>query len=64
MSSAPCIPSSTCTLWPETYLAVPKGTPCITASAIGEIARQISGREHYMPDTPGALHRPGLPRRT
>jgi hypothetical protein len=48
----------------ETYLAVPKGTPCITAPAIGEIARQISGCERYLPDTPGALHRPCLPRRT
>ena len=47
-----------------TYLALPKGTPCFAAPAIGEIARQISGREHPVPDTPDGLHRPCLPRRT
>ena len=47
-----------------TYLALPKGTPCFTAPAIAEIARQISGHEHHVPDTPDALHRPCLPRRT
>ena len=46
-----------------TYLALPKGTPCFTAPALGEIARQISGREHHVPGTPDALHRPRLPRR-
>lgn len=46
-----------------TYLAVPVGTPCFAAPAIGEIARQISGREDHAPDPPDALHRPRLPRR-
>jgi hypothetical protein len=46
-----------------TYLALPKGTPCFTAPAIGEIARQISGREHHVADPPDALDRPCLPRR-
>jgi hypothetical protein len=46
-----------------TYLAVPAGTACYTAPAIGEIARQISGREHHVADPPDALHRPSLPRR-
>jgi hypothetical protein len=46
-----------------TYLALPKGTPCFTAPALGEIGRQISGHEHYAPDPPEALHRPYLPRR-
>jgi hypothetical protein len=48
---------------PGTYLALPKGTPCYAAPAIGEIARQISGHEHHAPDPPEALHRPRLPRR-
>jgi hypothetical protein len=47
-----------------TYLALPKGTPCYAAPALGEIARQISGRGHHVPDPPDAPHRPGLPRRT
>jgi hypothetical protein len=47
-----------------TYLAVPAGTPCFAAPVISEIARQISGREHRVPDVPDALHRPCLPRRT
>jgi hypothetical protein len=47
-----------------TYLALPKGTPCYTAPAIGEIARQISGREGHVADPPDALRRPCLPRRT
>jgi hypothetical protein len=46
-----------------TYLALPKGTPCYTAPALGELARQISNREHPVPDPPEALHRPRLPRR-
>jgi hypothetical protein len=46
-----------------TYLALPKGTPCFTAPAIGEIARQISGREQHVSATPDALHRHCLPRR-
>jgi hypothetical protein len=46
-----------------TYLAVPAGTPCFTAPALGEIARQISGCEHCAPDLPDALHGPCLPRR-
>jgi hypothetical protein len=46
-----------------TYLAVPAGTPWFTAPAIGEIARQISGREHHVADPPDTLHRPCLPRR-
>ncbi len=45
-----------------TYLALPKGTPCFTAPAIGEIARQISDREPIPPTAPEALHRPRLPR--
>jgi hypothetical protein len=44
-----------------TYLAVPAGTPCFTAPAIGEIARQISQQDR--PAQPDALHRPDLPRR-
>jgi hypothetical protein len=46
-----------------TYLAVPAGTPCFAAPAIGEIARQISDRDHQAPAPPDALHRPDLPRR-
>jgi hypothetical protein len=45
------------------YLALPKGTPCYTALALGELARQISNRGHPVPDPPEALHRPCLPRR-
>ncbi len=44
-----------------TYLALPKGTPCYTAPALGEIAPQISRREPRAPDPPDAQHR--LPRR-
>ncbi len=32
-----------------TYLAVPAGTPCFAAPALGEIARQISGHEQHDP---------------
>ena len=46
-----------------TYLAVPSGTPCFTATALGEIARQISGCEHHVPVPPETLHSPNLPRR-
>jgi hypothetical protein len=46
-----------------TYLALPKGTPCFTAPILGEIARQISSREHRVADPPDALHHPRLPRR-
>jgi hypothetical protein len=46
-----------------TYLALPKGTPCYTAPALGEIARQISGRERHVPDPPDTPQRPRLPRR-
>ena len=46
-----------------TYLALPKGTPCFTAPAIGEIARQISGCEHRAPDPPDTPRLPRLPRR-
>jgi hypothetical protein len=45
------------------YLAVPAGTPCFTAPALGEIARQISGHEHHAPGPPEASQRPRLPRR-
>jgi hypothetical protein len=45
------------------FLALPKGTPCYTAPAIGELARQISGPEHHAPDPPDALQGPRLPRR-
>jgi hypothetical protein len=48
---------------PGTYLALPKGTPCFTAPALAEIARQISGHEHHAPEPPDALDRPRLPRR-
>jgi hypothetical protein len=46
-----------------TSVALPKGTPCFTAPAIGEIARQTSGRDHHVADPPDGLHRPRLPRR-
>jgi hypothetical protein len=46
-----------------TYLAVPAGTPCFTAPAIGEIARQISGREHHAADPRDTPDHPDLPRR-
>ena len=46
-----------------TYLAIPAGTPCFTAPAIGEIARQISDRDCQAPAPPDALHCPDLPRR-
>ena len=36
-----------------TWLALPKGTPCFTAPAIGEIARQIAARGHHPPVPPG-----------
>ncbi len=40
-----------------THIAVPKGTPCFAGHSLGDIARQISDREH--PD-PAALA-PGTP---
>jgi hypothetical protein len=46
-----------------TYLAVP-GTPCFTAPALGEIARQISDRDRQAPAPPDTLHHPALPRRS
>jgi hypothetical protein len=46
-----------------TYLAVPAGTPCFTAPALGEIARQISDRDRPAPAPPDTLHRADLPRR-
>jgi hypothetical protein len=46
-----------------TYLALPKGTPCFTAPALGDLARQISGCGPRIPDPQDALHRTGLPRR-
>ncbi len=46
-----------------TYLALPKGTPCVTAPALGEIARQISDRDRPAPAAPDASPRPDLPRR-
>ena len=46
-----------------TYLALPRDTPCFTAPAISEIARQISGHEHRAPDPPEAPDCPRLPRR-
>jgi hypothetical protein len=42
---------------------LPKGTPCFTAPAIGEIARKISGRESVPAAAPDALHGPGGHRR-
>ena len=44
-----------------TWLALPKGTPCFTAPAIGEIARQIAAREHQSLAAPDAGHDPGDP---
>ena len=46
-----------------TWLAVPAGTPCFTAPAIGEIARQISSRDHPAPVPPDGRPGPDLPRR-
>ncbi len=46
-----------------TYLAVPAGTPCFTAPAIGEIARQISNRDRQPSAPLDSLTRPDLPRR-
>lgn len=46
-----------------TYLALPKGTPCFTAPAIGEIARQISDRDRPAPAAPPAPLSHDLPRR-
>jgi len=46
-----------------TYLAVPAGTPCFAAPALGEIARQISDRDRPAPVPPDARHHPDLPRR-
>jgi hypothetical protein len=45
-----------------THIAVPKGTPCFAAPSLGEVARQISAREHpghaVPPDSPpGPLDR-------
>jgi hypothetical protein len=48
---------------PGTYLAIPAGTPCYAAPALGEIACQISGQDHQAPPDPGAASRPDLPRR-
>ena len=46
----------------DTWLALPKGTPCFTAPAISEIARQISSREHHHPPAaPAAVHGSGDP---
>ena len=47
-----------------TYLAVPAGTPCFTAPAIGEIARQISSRDRPAPVPPDDRGGPDLPRRS
>ena len=41
-----------------TYLAVPAGTPCFTAPALGEIARQIAARQTQPPPAPDVLHGP------
>jgi hypothetical protein len=46
-----------------TYLAVPAGTPCFTAPAIGEVARQISTQAYPDPGPPPARPCPDLPRR-
>lgn len=46
-----------------THIAVPKGTPCFTASTIGEIARQISGSGQDAPASPDVTHPNDLPRR-
>jgi hypothetical protein len=41
-------------LAPEpTYVVIPKGTACFAAPSLGEIARQISDREHPGPPAPG-----------
>ena len=36
-----------------TYVVTPKGTPCFAGPSLGEIARQISDREHPGPPAPG-----------
>lgn len=46
-----------------TWLAVPAGSPCFTAPAIGEVARLISGQDPQAAAPPDALVRPDLPRR-
>lgn len=46
-----------------TWLAVPAGTPWFTGPAIGEIARQISGRDCPAPAPPDDRGGPNLPRR-
>jgi hypothetical protein len=35
-----------------THIAVPTGTPCFAAPSLGEVARQISTREHPAPAAP------------
>ena len=60
-SSAPCTPGTTCTPWPGPGWPCPQGTPCFTAPAIGEIARQIAAREHHPPVPPGIAPGPGDP---
>jgi hypothetical protein len=40
----------------STYVVVPKGTPWAAATSLGEVARQISAREH--PDPPAPPDRP------
>jgi hypothetical protein len=42
-----------------TWFAVPKGTACYAAPTIGEIAGQISAREHPAPDPPAGVSGPG-----
>ena len=46
---------------PGTWLALPAGTPCFTAPAISEIARQIAAREHQPPAVSDAVHGSGDP---
>ena len=41
------------------WVAVPKGTACYAAPTIGEIARQISVREHPAPEPPAGVPGPG-----
>ena len=40
------------------WVAVPKGTPCYAAPTIGEIAGQISVREHPPPEPPAGVPGP------
>ncbi len=38
----------------DTHIAVPKGASCFAGRSLGEVARQISDREHQDPPSPPA----------